>query len=131
MGNKIFVQVMFKIYDEQRIIDLAIKHYDKISDENREVKLFLNELKNIKNTDYLANWAIIYNVFKVDNFIETLKTFWKDLLEESYELSSPVIGNILIFCQDENSDSVTAVQISRLELNDDIEIKKFSCPFGF
>lgn len=131
MSNKIFVQVMFKVCEEQRIIDLANKHYNEINDSNREAKLFLKKVADFKDTDYLVNWAIICNVFNVDNFIETLKPFWTELLAESYEVISCIIGNILIFYQDENSNSVTTVQLSRHRFKEDIVIKKFSCQFGF
>ena len=78
----------------------------------------------------LSTWGIVGNYTDADDFVKTLRPFWKALL------SDPKGGpcqfeHILVFVEHEQSERATAIEIFLAdgESEKSLTVKKHECPF--
>lgn len=136
MGHYVHLNVCFACDTNDAVAELAKKHMPP-EDGNREARWFLQSLAERTGTNPgpkggLSTWGIVGNHTDEDEFVETLRPFWKALLSE-VDGGPCSFEHILVFVEHEQTERATAIEIF---LGDDdnpetLTIKKHECPFAW
>jgi len=136
MGHCVHINVCFACGKNDAVAELAKKHMPP-EDGNREARWFLQSLAertgfNPGPKGGLSTWGIVGNYTDEDEFVETLRPFWKALLSEVYG-GPHSFEHILVFVEHEQTERATAIEIFLADADsiDSLTVKKHECPFAW
>ena len=136
MSHKVHINVCFACSNDS-ISKLAKKHMPLKNIKAYEASLFLQafwEGKGINSGPKgdLFTWGIVGNYTDEDEFVNTLRPFWKDLLSE-VDGGPCSFEHILVFVEHEQTKCATAIEIFLTDKDDpkSLTIKKHKCPFAW
>ena len=136
MGHYVHLTVCFACDTNEGVAALAKEHMPP-EDGSREARWFLQALaertgNNPGPKGGLSTWGIVGNYTDKDEFVETLRPFWKALLSDP-EGGPCSFEHILIFVEHEQTERATAIEIflDDDENKDSLIVKKHECPFAW
>lgn len=136
MGHYVHLNVCFACDTNDAVAALAKQHMPP-EDGNREARWFLQALAertgdNPGPKGGLSTWGIVGNHTDEDEFVETLRPFWKALLSE-VDGGPCSFEHILVFVEHEQTERATAIEIFLAdgENPETLTIKKHECPFAW
>ena len=136
MGHYVHLSVVFACDENDGVAEIAKRYLDTIG-ENREAQWFLEDLSNRTGRNPgpkggLSTWGIVGNYTDEDEFIETLRPFWKALLSD-VDAGPFSFEHILVFVEHEGCERATAIEIFLADEDnpETLTIKKHECPFAW
>lgn len=127
MGYYVHLNVVFACDGNDEVAKLAQNHLEQLSQEAmNEVRWFLKDLSGRSGVNKgpkggLSLWGIIGNYTNGEEFCETLRPFWADLLRGVPDGPLPC-EHILVFYEPEQEQRATAFEIMYHKESDALEI---------
>lgn len=119
---------------EKHIADLTLKQYiDEDGFDPQYVFHYLKAVKKKKNYNAggkgeLFTWGIVGNHIRVEDFVNTLKHFFKEMLQREIGISN--YNRIVVFQEQENAPNATAYEIYLDEDDgEQLHIEEHKLPF--
>jgi hypothetical protein len=137
MGWYVHLHVCFSCCENEPVAVLAKKHLENTKVETEEARWFLEDAaertgENPGPKGGLFLWGIVGNHTNVEQFVEDLLLFWRDLYDEGAVFS---FERIIVFEEQEQSEQAKAHEISFIEKVDNsnlpygVVVKKYDCQF--
>ena len=129
MGYYVHLSVIFSCDENEGVAELAKRHMALLPEDGpSEAKWFLEDLskrqgQNIGPKGGLSLWGLVGNYTQAEEFVEVLRPFWNDLLNE---VDGGPLGfeHVLVFYEPEQSEAASAIEIFRERSDDSSRYEK-------